>query len=65
MDAERFTGLEDDIRNNNLSNRIWNAVIQMADVYKFKVKLKEVEAIIWRDIEITSVSSIVKFNNGG
>ncbi|MEG0368976.1 MAG: plasmid pRiA4b ORF-3 family protein, partial [Hungatella sp.] len=32
----------------------------MADVYKFKVKLCELENIIWRDIEITSVSSIAK-----
>lgn len=32
----------------------------MADVYKFKVKLKELETIIWRDIEITSVSSVAK-----
>lgn len=32
----------------------------MADVYKFKVRLKELKTIIWRDIEITSVSSIAK-----
>lgn len=32
----------------------------MADVYKFKVSLKELETIIWRDIEITSVSSVAK-----
>lgn len=32
----------------------------MANVYKFKVKLKELETIIWRDIEITSVSSVAK-----
>jgi hypothetical protein len=32
----------------------------MADVYKFKVKLSELENAIWRDIEITSVSSIAK-----
>lgn len=32
----------------------------MADVYKFKVKLCELENVIWRDIEITSVSSVVK-----
>lgn len=32
----------------------------MADVYKFKVKLKELDTIIWRDIEITSVSSVAK-----
>jgi hypothetical protein len=32
----------------------------MADVYKFKVKLCELENIMWRDIEITSVSSIAK-----
>lgn len=32
----------------------------MADVYKFKVKLKELETIIWRDMEITSVSSVAK-----
>lgn len=33
---------------------------KMADVYKFKVKLKEVSDKIWRDIEITSVSSVAK-----
>lgn len=33
----------------------------MADVYKFKVKLVDFENIIWRDIEITSVSSVAKF----
>lgn len=32
----------------------------MADVYKFKVKLKNLEEYIWRDIEITSVSSVAK-----
>jgi hypothetical protein len=32
----------------------------MADVYKFKVSLKELETTIWRDIEITSVSSVAK-----
>lgn len=32
----------------------------MADVYKFKMKLCELENVIWRDIEITSVSSIAK-----
>lgn len=32
----------------------------MADVYKFKVKLCELENIMWRDIEITSVSSVAK-----
>lgn len=32
----------------------------MADVYKFKVKLVGFENIIWRDIEITSVSSVAK-----
>lgn len=32
----------------------------MADIYKFKVKLKDLEDIIWRDIEITSVSSVAK-----
>lgn len=32
----------------------------MADVYKLKVKLNELETIIWRDIEITSVSSVAK-----
>lgn len=32
----------------------------MADVYKFKVKLVDFENIIWRDIEITSVSSVAK-----
>ena len=29
----------------------------MAEVYKFNVKLVNLEEIIWRDIEITSVSS--------
>ncbi|MCH5210178.1 MAG: plasmid pRiA4b ORF-3 family protein [Oscillospiraceae bacterium] len=32
----------------------------MADVYKFKVSLKGMEKHIWRDIEITSVSSVAK-----
>lgn len=32
----------------------------MADVYKFKVSLVNLENIIWRDIEITSVSSVAK-----
>lgn len=32
----------------------------MADVYRFKVKLKELPKIMWRDIEITSVSTISK-----
>ena len=32
----------------------------MADVYKFKVRLCELESKIWRDIEITSVSSVAK-----
>lgn len=32
----------------------------MADVYKFKVRLCELESTIWRDIEITSVSSVAK-----
>lgn len=32
----------------------------MADVYKFKVCLKELENVIWRDIEITSVSAVAK-----
>ncbi|WP_277408538.1 plasmid pRiA4b ORF-3 family protein [Lacrimispora xylanisolvens] len=32
----------------------------MADVYKFKVRLCELENIIWREIEITSVSSVAK-----
>lgn len=32
----------------------------MADVYKFKIKLCELENVIWRDIEITSVSSVAK-----
>lgn len=32
----------------------------MADVYTFKVKLKELEETLWRDIEITSVSNIAK-----
>lgn len=34
----------------------------MADVYKFKVKLKSLEDIIWREIEITSVSSVAKLS---
>lgn len=32
----------------------------MADVYKFKVKLTDLEDFIWRDIEITSASSVAK-----
>lgn len=32
----------------------------MAEVYKFKVKLREPEDKIWRDIEITSTSSVAK-----
>ena len=32
----------------------------MADVYKFKVVLQDVSNQIWRDIEITSVSSVAK-----
>jgi len=32
----------------------------MAEVYKFKVRLCELENIIWREIEITSVSSVAK-----
>lgn len=32
----------------------------MAEVYKFKVKLVDFQSIIWRDIEITSVSSVTK-----
>lgn len=32
----------------------------MADVYKFKVSLCELENTMWRDIEITSVSSVAK-----
>ena len=32
----------------------------MADVYKFKVSLKGMEKHIWRDIEITSASSVAK-----
>lgn len=32
----------------------------MADVYKFKVVLRDVSNQIWRDIEITSVSSVAK-----
>lgn len=32
----------------------------MADVYKFKVRLCELENAMWRDIEITSVSSVAK-----
>lgn len=34
----------------------------MADVYKFKVKLADLENIIWRDIEIISVSSVAKLD---
>lgn len=33
---------------------------KVADIYKFKVKLCELESIMWRDIEITSVSSVAK-----
>lgn len=32
----------------------------MADVYKFKVELDELENVIWREIELTSVSSVAK-----
>ncbi|KMO85211.1 hypothetical protein AB840_14855 [Megasphaera cerevisiae DSM 20462] len=32
----------------------------MADIYKFKVRLCELQDSIWRDIEITSVSSVAK-----
>ena len=32
----------------------------MPEVYKFKVKLRELENKIWRDIEITSASNIAK-----
>lgn len=32
----------------------------MAEVYKFKVGLSELENYIWRDIEITSLSSVAK-----
>jgi len=32
----------------------------MADIYKFKVRLCELESIMWRNIEITSVSSVAK-----
>lgn len=32
----------------------------MADVYKFRVKLCELQNVIWREIEITSVSSVAK-----
>ena len=32
----------------------------MADVYKFKVTIKEVPDKIWRDIEISSLSSVAK-----
>ncbi|HHX59271.1 MAG TPA: plasmid pRiA4b ORF-3 family protein [Epulopiscium sp.] len=32
----------------------------MADVYKFSVRLKNLEEIIWRELEITSVSSVAK-----
>jgi len=32
----------------------------MADIYKFKVKLIKLEDVIWRDIEITSVSNVAK-----
>ncbi|MEG0980087.1 MAG: plasmid pRiA4b ORF-3 family protein [Oscillospiraceae bacterium] len=32
----------------------------MANVYKFKIRLCELENVIWREIEITSVSSVAK-----
>ena len=32
----------------------------MADIYKFKIRLCELENVIWREIEITSVSSVAK-----
>ncbi len=34
--------------------------MEMAEVYKFKVKLRELEDKIWRDIEITSTSNVAK-----
>lgn len=32
----------------------------MAEVYTFRVRLCELKNVIWRDIEITSVSSVAK-----
>ena len=32
----------------------------MAEVYKFKISLESLDKHIWRDIEITSVSSVAK-----
>lgn len=32
----------------------------MTEVYKFKVKLGELDEKIWRDIEISSMSSVAK-----
>ena len=32
----------------------------MADIYKFKIKLEHLEDRLWRDIEVTSVSSVAK-----
>ena len=32
----------------------------MADIYKFKIKLEHLEDRLWRDIEVTSVSSLAK-----
>lgn len=32
----------------------------MADIYKFKVRLCELENAMWREIELTSVSSVAK-----
>lgn len=32
----------------------------MADVYKFRVKLQELEKYLWRDIEVSSLSTVAK-----
>lgn len=32
----------------------------MADVYKFRVKLQELEKYLWRDIEVSSLSTLAK-----
>ena len=32
----------------------------MANVYKFRVKLQELEIYLWRDIEVSSLSTVAK-----
>lgn len=35
-------------------------VYRNGDVYKFKVKLKGLERIVWREIDISSLSRVAK-----